>query len=68
MTVYTDEQGQIVFVDTPGIHLAHNKLSEYMDSVAYRSVSDVDLILFVVEPETYIGKGEQQMIAKIKAS
>ncbi len=67
-TVYTDDRGQIVFLDTPGIHLAHNKLSEYMDSVAYRSVSDVDLILFVVEPETYIGKGEQQMIAKIRAS
>ncbi|MBQ7583346.1 MAG: GTPase Era [Lachnospiraceae bacterium] len=65
-TVYTDERGQIVFLDTPGIHRAHNKLSEYMDSMAYRSVSDVDVILFVVEPETYIGRGEQQMIARIK--
>ena len=67
-TVFTNDRGQIVFLDTPGIHLAHNKLSEYMDSTAYRSVDDVDLILFVVEPETYIGKGEQQMISRIRAS
>lgn len=68
MTVYTDDRGQIVFLDTPGVHLARNKLSEYMDDVAYRSVSDVDIILFVVEPVTFIGKGERQMIEKIKAS
>ncbi|MCR5747235.1 MAG: GTPase Era [Lachnospiraceae bacterium] len=67
-TVYTNDKGQIIFLDTPGIHLAHNKLSEYMDSTAYSSVDDVDLILFVVEPETYIGKGEQQMIARITES
>ncbi len=65
-TVYTNERGQIIFLDTPGVHLAHNKLSEYMDSVAYRSVDDVDLILFVVEPVTYIGKGEQEMIERIR--
>ena len=67
-TVFTNDKGQIVFLDTPGIHLAHNKLSEYMDNVAYKSVSDVDLILFVTEPVTYIGKGEQQMIARMKQS
>ena len=67
-TVYTCDRGQIVFVDTPGIHLPHNKLSEYMDSVAYRSVEDVDLILFVVEPVTYIGKGEQEMIERMRRS
>ncbi|MBR1523756.1 MAG: GTPase Era [Lachnospiraceae bacterium] len=67
-TVFTNDKGQIVFLDTPGIHLPHNKLSEYMDNVAYKSVSDVDLILFVVEPETYIGKGERQMIERMKQS
>ncbi len=67
-TVFTSEEGQIVFLDTPGIHLPHNKLSEYMDNVAYKSVSDVDAILFVVEPETYIGKGERQMIKRIEES
>ena len=67
-TVYTDSRGQIVFLDTPGVHLAHNRLSEYMDDVAYRSVEDVDLILFVAEPVTYIGKGEQEMIERIRRS
>ncbi|MBO5551002.1 MAG: GTPase Era [Lachnospiraceae bacterium] len=67
-TVFTGEKGQIVFLDTPGIHLAHNRLSEYMDNAAYKSVSDVDLILFVVEPVTYIGKGERQMIERIRES
>lgn len=65
-TVYTCEKGQIVFLDTPGIHEAHNRLSEYMDDVAYKSLSDVDLILFVTEPVTYIGKGERIMIEKMK--
>ena len=65
-TVFTNDRGQIVFLDTPGIHLPHNKLSEYMDNVAYKSVSDVDIILFVVEPSTYIGKGEQQMIERMQ--
>ena len=66
--IYTDDRGQIVFVDTPGIHLPHNKLSEYMDNVAYKSVSDVDIVLFVVEPEIYIGKGERRMIEKVRES
>ncbi len=67
-TVFTSGNGQIIFLDTPGIHLAHNKLSEYMDDVALKSVKDADIILFVVEPVTYIGKGEQLMIKEIKAS
>ncbi len=67
-TVFTNDRGQIVFVDTPGIHLPHNRLSEYMDNVACKSVSDVDLVLFVAEPVTYIGKGEQRMIEKIRSS
>ena len=65
-TVYTNDRGQIVFLDTPGVHLARNKLSEYMDRVAYKSVSDVDTVLFVAEPVNYIGRGEQQMIERIR--
>ena len=44
-TVYTDERGQIIFLDTPGIHKAKNKLGEYMVSVAERTLKEVDLIL-----------------------
>ena len=63
-TVYTDEVGQIIFLYTPGIHKAQNKLGEYMDSVAERTLSEVDVVLWLVEPTTFIGKGEQH-IAKL---
>ena len=53
-TVYTDERGQIIFLDTPGIHKAKNKLGEYMVSVAERTLREVDLILWLVEPTTFI--------------
>ncbi len=65
-TVYTDmERGQIVFVDTPGIHKAKNKLGEYMVNVAEKTLSEVDLILWLVEPTDYIGAGEQHIIEKL---
>ena len=58
-TVYTDEEkGQIVFVDTPGIHKAKNKLGEYMVNVAEQTLHDVDVVLWLVEPTTFIGAGE----------
>ena len=50
-TVYTDEnKGQIVFLDTPGIHKAKNKLGEYMVNVAERTLQEVDVVLWLVEP------------------
>lgn len=58
-TVYTCEEGQIIFLDTPGIHKAKNKLGEYMVSVAERTLKEVDIILWLVEPSTFIGAGEQ---------
>lgn len=57
-TVYTSEEGQIVFIDTPGIHKAKNKLGEYMVTVAERTLNEVDVILWLVEPSTFIGAGE----------
>ncbi len=60
-TVYTDERGQIIFLDTPGIHKAKNKLGEYMDKVAEKTFSDADVILWIVEPVTYIGAGEERI-------
>ena len=56
-TVYTDEHGQIIFLDTPGIHKAKNKLGEYMVNVAEHTLREVDVILWLVEPGTYIGSG-----------
>lgn len=65
-TVYTSEEGQIVFLDTPGIHKAKNKLGNYMVNVAERTMADVDVILWLVEPTDYIGAGEQHIIEQLK--
>ena len=65
-TVLTREEGQIVFVDTPGIHKAKNKLGEYMVSVAERTLNEVDVVLWLVEPSTFIGAGEQHIAEQLK--
>lgn len=64
-TVLTREQGQIVFLDTPGINQAKNKLGEYMLNVAESTLKEVDVILWLVEPTTYIGAGERYIIDKL---
>lgn len=65
-TVYTDEEGQIIFLDTPGIHKAKNKLGEYMVSVAENTLRDVDVILWLVEASDYIGAGEKHIAETLK--
>ena len=65
-TVYTDERGQIVFVDTPGIHQAKNKLGEFMVNAAMKTFSEVDVILWLVEPSDYIGAGDQNIAKELK--
>ena len=69
-TVYTDEKGQIVFLDTPGIHKAKNKLGEYMVDVAEKTLKEVDVILWLVEPSNFIGAGERhiaEILEKVNA-
>lgn len=65
-TVYTSEQGQIVFLDTPGIHKAKNKLGEYMVNVAERTLKDVDVVMWLVEPSTFIGAGERHIAEQLE--
>lgn len=65
-TVLTCKEGQIVFVDTPGIHKAKNRLGDYMVNVANRSLKEVDVILWLVEPSDYIGTGEQHIIEQLR--
>ena len=67
-TVYTDERGQIIFVDTPGIHKAKNKLGQYMDTVAESAFGDCDVICWLVEPVTYIGAGEERIAQLLKTA
>ncbi len=65
-TVFTCDRGQIVFLDTPGIHKAQSHLGEYMDNVAERTLEDADVILWLVEPSNFIGAGEHVIIEKLK--
>ena len=65
-TVLTTDEGQIVFLDTPGIHKAKNKLGDYMVNVAQRTLSEVDVILWLVEPSNFIGAGERHIIEQLK--
>ena len=65
-TVLTTEEGQIVFVDTPGIHKAKNRLGEYMVNVAEKTLNEVDVVLWLVEPTTFIGAGEQHIAKQLK--
>lgn len=65
-TVLTTEEGQIVFVDTPGIHKAKNKLGEYMVNIAERTLNEVDVVMWLVEPTTFIGAGEQHIASQLK--
>lgn len=64
-TVYTGEEGQIIFLDTPGIHKAKNKLGEYMVNVAERTLNEVDVVLWLVEPSTFIGAGERHIAEQL---
>ena len=65
-TVYTSPEGQIVFVDTPGIHKAKNRLGGYMVNVANRSLKEVDVILYLVEPSDFIGGAERHIIEQLR--
>jgi GTP-binding protein Era len=63
--IYSDDEAQIIFLDTPGIHKAKNKLGNYMVSVAEKTLSEVDVILWLVEPSNFIGAGERHIIEQL---
>ena len=65
-TVLTLEEGQIIFLDTPGIHRAKNKLGNYMVNVAEHTLEGVDVVLWLVEPSNYIGAGDRHIIEVLK--
>lgn len=65
-TIYTCKEGQIVFLDTPGIHKAKNKLGEYMVNVAENTLNEVDAVLWLVEPSTFIGAGERHIAKRLE--
>ena len=64
-TVYTTDNEQIVFVDTPGIHKSKNRLGDYMVNIAQKTLKDVDVILYLVEPGDFIGAGEKHIMEQL---
>lgn len=66
--IYNDEDSQIIFVDTPGIHKPNNKLGTLMNKKAYHNTEGVDVILFLVDASKGFGTGDQFILNKIKES
>lgn len=64
--IYNDEDSQIVFVDTPGIHKPKHKLGQRLNEEAYYSIDDVDIILFLIDVTQEFGKGDNFVLEKIK--
>ena len=64
--IYNEEDTQIVFVDTPGIHKPNHKLGKYLNKQAYYSINDVDVILFLVDTSTSLGGGDKYILEKLK--
>ena len=67
MTVYTDDECQMVFLDTPGINDPKNKLGDYMTKAAKSTISEVDVVLYLVEPSSFIGDLELSIIEELKS-
>ena len=64
--IYNDEDSQIIFVDTPGVHKPKNKLGNIMNRKAYNNTEGVDVILFLIDISKGFGKGDQFVLDKIK--
>ncbi|MCK5012988.1 MAG: GTPase Era [Candidatus Omnitrophica bacterium] len=63
--VYNDRRGQIIFVDTPGLHLGRDKLDKLMNQCASGTVEDADCIIYLVDTSRRIGEEEESIVAKV---
>lgn len=64
--IYNDSDSQIIFIDTPGIHKPIHKLGKFMNSQSYYSIEDVNVVLFMVDANEKIGKGDKFILEKLK--
>lgn len=64
--IYNDSETQIIFVDTPGIHKPNHKLGKYLNKQAYYSISDVDVILFLVNAKEKLGPGDKYILERLE--
>lgn len=65
--IYNDEEAQIIFVDTPGIHKPNHKLGKVLNRQAYYSIDDVDIILFLVDGSESLGPGDKYVLERLKS-
>ncbi|MCR4336396.1 MAG: GTPase Era [Candidatus Omnitrophica bacterium] len=64
--IYNDERGQIVFIDTPGLHAGRDKLAQMMQQSAYNMTADVDCVIHLVDSSEHVGKEEEQIVERLK--
>ncbi|MBQ6538915.1 MAG: GTPase Era [Bacilli bacterium] len=64
--IYNDEEAQIVFIDTPGVHKPHNQLEKIMNRKSYNNFDDVDVILFMIDAKSGFGRGDIFILERIK--
>ena len=64
--IYNEEDTQIVFVDTPGIHKPKHKLGKYLNKQTYYTINDVDVIVFLIDGSESLGPGDKYVIEKLK--
>lgn len=61
-TILTTDEGQVIFLDTPGIHVPKSKLGKYMNDTAISTLNEVDVVMWLIEPDKKIGKGDQHIL------
>lgn len=64
-TIVTNEKSQMIFIDTPGMHVSKHKLGDYMNRAADNTLNEVDVVLWLVEPDKKIGRGDSAIIEKL---
>lgn len=65
--VYNDEEAQIIFIDTPGLHKPQDRLGKLLNQDAYQSLDDIDVVLFVVDASAPLGKGDKFITQALKS-
>lgn len=66
--VYNDEEAQIIFIDTPGLHRPQDRLGKLLNQDAYQSLDDIDVVLFVVDASAPLGKGDKFITQALKST
>ena len=67
-TILTEERGQMIFIDTPGIHRIEHKLGEHMEETAKRTLGEADVVMWLVEPSKKTGAGDERVSQLLKGS